>query len=79
VGCVECHGRVDKKEVVDQEKELSMGWCLDCHRAPEGHLRPPELVTKMDYVPERPQLEVGAELRKKNNINPPIDCSTCHR
>ncbi len=28
-----------------------MSWCLDCHRAPEKHLRPPELVTAMDWVP----------------------------
>lgn len=79
VGCVECHGRIDKMEVVAQDQTLAMGWCLDCHRAPEAHLRPPALVTKMDYVPERPQAEVGAELRKQNNINPPTDCSTCHR
>ena len=79
VGCASCHGRIDKMEVVSQENTLAMGWCLDCHRAPEAHLRPPELVTKMDYVPERPQLEVGAELRKAHNINPPTDCSTCHR
>jgi hypothetical protein len=79
VGCAECHGRIDKMEVVSQENTLSMGWCLDCHRAPEAHLRPAELVTQMDYVPSRPQLEVGAELRKQNAINPPTDCSTCHR
>ena len=32
VSCVECHGRVDKMEVVGQDKPLSMGFCLDCHR-----------------------------------------------
>jgi len=66
-------------EVVAQEHTLSMGWCLDCHRNPEAHLRPQDLITVMDYTPERPQLELGAEIRQKNNINPPTDCSTCHR
>ena len=42
VGCVECHGRIDKMEVVYQAEPLSMGWCLECHRAPEQHLRPLE-------------------------------------
>ncbi len=79
VGCVSCHGRIDKMEVVAQEHTLSMGWCLDCHRNPEAHLRPQDLITVMDYTPERPQLELGAEIRQKNNINPPTDCSTCHR
>ncbi|MGE5235250.1 MAG: cytochrome c3 family protein [Acidobacteriota bacterium] len=79
VGCVECHGRVDKMEVVSQVKELSMGWCLDCHRNPDRHLRPPELVTKMDWVPPENPAVYGAQLRKANNINPPTDCWTCHR
>src|SRR5258706_9637583 len=51
VGCVECHDRVDKMEVVYQAKKLSMGWCLDCHRSPDVHLRPPELATQMDWRP----------------------------
>jgi menaquinone reductase, multiheme cytochrome c subunit len=79
VGCVECHGRVDTMEVVTQVHRLSMGWCLDCHRHPEPHLRPPELVTKMDWVaPEDPEV-YGAQLRKANHINPSTDCWTCHR
>lgn len=79
VGCVECHGRVDKMETVYQEKSLSMAWCLDCHRAPEAHLRPVEFVTKMDWVPAEDPVELGKKLRAANNINPSTDCSTCHR
>ena len=30
VSCVECHGRVDKMEVVHQHEMLSMGWCMRC-------------------------------------------------
>ena len=30
-----------------QVENLSMGWCLECHRAPEEHLRPLEEVTNM--------------------------------
>ena len=79
VGCVECHGRVDTMEVVTQVKRLSMGWCLDCHRNPDAHLRPPEMVTRMDWVaPEDPAV-YGRRLRQANNINPSTDCWTCHR
>ncbi|MDD5562390.1 MAG: cytochrome c3 family protein [Thermoanaerobaculaceae bacterium] len=79
VGCVECHGRVDTMDVVTQVHRLSMGWCLDCHRHPEPHLRPPDMVTKMDWVaPEDPDV-YGKTLRQANNINPPTDCWTCHR
>ena len=49
VGCESCHGRVDRMEVVYQAEPLSMGWCLDCHREPEKHVRPVEEVTTMGY------------------------------
>ena len=79
IGCVSCHGRVDKMEVVYQANSLTMGWCLDCHRNPEGHLRPPAQVTKMDWVPPEDQRTLGLRLREENRINPSTDCSTCHR
>jgi menaquinone reductase, multiheme cytochrome c subunit len=79
VGCVSCHGRVDKMEVVAQVQPLSMGWCLDCHRNPEPHLRPPELVTAMDWVaPEDPE-SFGRTLRELRRISPSTECATCHR
>ena len=78
IGCVSCHGRIDKMEIVKQTEPLSMGWCLDCHRAPEEHLRPKELITAMDWRSEN-QIEQGLELKKAYNVNPSQDCSTCHR
>lgn len=79
VGCVSCHGRVDKMVEVYQEEPLSMGWCLDCHRNPEPHLRPPEEVTNMNWEPPEDAATYGKRLREQRNINPPEDCSTCHR
>ena len=53
VSCVSCHGRVDRmgEEGVFQAENLSMGWCLECHREPEKHLRPPEHVTNLAWSP----------------------------
>jgi len=79
VGCVSCHGRVDQMEEVWQAEPISMGWCLDCHRNPEKHLRPVEFVTSMDYEPSEDQLTLGRRLAEENQINPSTDCSTCHR
>ena len=79
VGCVSCHGRVDKMERVYQAEKLSMSWCLDCHREPQKHLRPQQFITDMTWVPAEDQEVFGARLRKENNINPSTDCSTCHR
>ena len=39
-------------ETVYQKNSLSMGWCLECHRAPENHLRPLEEVFNLKYDAE---------------------------
>jgi len=80
VSCVTCHGRIDQMEVVEQKKLLSMKWCLDCHRAPERHIRDPELVTQLDFEPEDGDwLKYGTKWAEKLNINPSTSCTTCHR
>ncbi|MBI1381532.1 MAG: cytochrome C [Planctomycetaceae bacterium] len=78
IGCASCHGRIDKMEKVWQEHPLSMGWCLDCHRNPEDHLRPLDQITNMTWAPEN-QREIGLEIKAKLNIAPSQNCSTCHR
>lgn len=84
VGCVSCHGRIDKMEVVYQQEPLSMGWCLECHREPELQVRPLDRITDMDFEPadwqpNASQAEMGAALVQEYNLNPSTDCSTCHR
>lgn len=92
VGCVSCHGRVDKMgpEGVHQVEPLSMAWCLDCHRAPEQHLRPKDQVTNMDWAPktqpgesvQAAQLALGKQLFEQYEIRDAAymqACSTCHR
>jgi len=79
VACVSCHGRVDTMERVRQEQPLSMGWCLGCHRDPAPHVRPAELVTAMDWTPDRSARAVGEEILRARNLAPSTDCSTCHR
>ena len=79
ISCVSCHGRVDQMEKVYQAKRLSMGWCLECHRAPEKHLRPIDKVYQMDWEPEEDQITLGLKLKDKYNINPKEHCSVCHR
>lgn len=81
VGCVECHDRVDTMDVVYQSQKLSMGWCLDCHRNPDGHLRPPEFATQMDWQPPAgvDRAAYGRKIRERYKLSPSEDCSTCHR
>jgi len=81
VSCYSCHGSVNHMPVVYHAKPQSMGWCLDCHRAPEDYLRPQEQVFNLDWRPASTaeQRQVGLELKNKWNVNPPTSCSGCHR
>lgn len=78
VSCVSCHGRIDKMEIVTQVEPLSMKWCLDCHRNPTPNIRDPKLVTQLDFIPENPE-EYHKKWAAKLNVNPNVNCSTCHR
>lgn len=81
VSCVTCHGRVDRMEVVHQDKDQSMAWCIDCHRNPTPHLRPVEEITNLSWSAgsDAEQLELGAKLKTEKNINPQTNCAVCHR
>jgi hypothetical protein len=79
VGCVSCHGRIDKMAAVEKAEPLNMRWCLDCHRAPEKHLRPVEEVTNMAWAPEGDPAEAGKQYAELNQVHTRTSCTTCHR
>lgn len=37
VNCSECHGPIETMQQVYQHSDLSMGWCIECHRKPENN------------------------------------------
>ncbi len=81
VGCATCHGQVNQMPLTWKTKELSMRWCLDCHRQPERFLRPPGEVVNMNYQRRPDQLAFGKQLIKENNVHTAglTDCYACHR
>ena len=79
VGCETCHGRIDQMPLTYQENSLLMEWCINCHKNPQDYVRPRSEVTTMGYRPAKAQSELGPELVKEYGINPPLNCSTCHR
>jgi hypothetical protein len=78
IGCETCHGAIDTMNLVYQASPLTMSWCLDCHRAPEKFIRPRSEVFTMNYVPEKPQSELGPELVKEYGVRSKTHCSACH-
>ena len=79
VGCVECHGRVDQMAAIEQAVPLTMGFCLGCHREPQLRLRPVEEITNLRWEPPADRAALGAELAKKYDVHPRVNCTTCHR
>ena len=59
VGCVECHGRIDRMPLTYRAKAFEMKFCLDCHRDPAPHLRPREAVFDMDWKPPADHAALG--------------------
>lgn len=80
VGCETCHGRVDRMPLIQQTAPLTMKWCIDCHRDPAPHLRPPEAVFAMGWSPPEGQRgALAAELAQFYGVVSRTSCSECHR
>jgi hypothetical protein len=82
VGCVTCHGRVDRMPLTWKEEPMTMEWCLECHRHPERYLRPREEAFVMDRSPmSGDQAAVGRALIEEYHIQTEqlVNCSVCHR
>jgi len=87
VACQTCHGRVWEMPETIKVRPMSMGWCLDCHRGPEAHLRPREAVFDRDWPIAPTGLDGhrpgGREALIRRHLEvellPLTRCSTCHR
>jgi len=79
VSCFSCHGNIPQEEVVTLRKPLSMSWCLDCHRNPDPHLRPVSEITNLNWEPPADFDRFVREWKQVKRINPPTNCSACHR
>lgn len=82
-GCTTCHGQVNEMPVVWKVHNLTMAWCLDCHRNPEQYIRPADQVWNMEYQypSNAEQAALGAQLIREQGINKEVltNCAICHR
>ena len=56
-----------------------MSWCLACHRNPAPNLRPVSEVTNMQWIKPSNHETWAADWIDGHAIQPPVDCSGCHR
>jgi hypothetical protein len=82
IGCTTCHGPVDQMPLTWRVNTLNMGWCLECHRAPEKFVRPRDEVFNVSWTPPANQIEAGRALVEEyriGQVNNLENCSVCHR
>jgi len=72
IECQTCHGPIEEMEVVSQHSNLTMGWCIDCHRETE-------IKTDNGYYDELVELHESAS--KDQLVVEDIgglECAKCH-
>ncbi|WP_238807861.1 c-type cytochrome [Emticicia aquatica] len=71
--CKNCHGEIEKMEVVQQRSSLTMGWCIDCHRKSEVNGKDNGYYTKL--MEAHSLVSKGA---MKVQDNGGLECAKCH-
>ncbi len=73
VACQKCHGPVESMERVRQVEDLSMGWCVNCHRAVDRA----GLDGKGNFT-SAPAPAAPGPVPVTHRVYASTDCSTCH-
>ena len=74
--CAECHGEVEKMGRLQQVNDLSMGWCIDCHRTKEVKFESNEYYKNFTELHEK--LKAGKITKVTPEDIGANDCQKCH-
>jgi mono/diheme cytochrome c family protein len=72
--CQECHGPVETMEEVYQYSELTMGWCINCHRETEVQFKKNEYY--QDFHEELTEKYHGEKITAEKIGG--LECGKCH-
>ncbi len=72
--CQECHGAVEEMDVVKQSSELTMGWCINCHRETEVKMEGNDYYTKMHEKMKEKYAGEKITVEKMGGL----ECGKCH-
>uniref|UniRef100_UPI003217168E cytochrome c3 family protein n=1 Tax=uncultured Draconibacterium sp. TaxID=1573823 RepID=UPI003217168E len=74
--CAQCHGAVEEMDIMKQESELSMGWCINCHRETEVDFKNNSYYEH--HVKLHEELKSGERKKVTANDIGANDCMRCH-
>ena len=72
--CQDCHGPVEEMDVLYQYSELTMGWCIDCHRETEVKMEGNNYYT---HLHEQLKEKYKGEKITVDKIGG-LECAKCH-
>lgn len=76
VDCKQCHGDVQNMDIVKQNSDLSMGWCINCHRQTKVNFK--DNAYYDNYMKLHDQIKSGKlDTVRAVNIGA-NDCMRCH-
>lgn len=76
VECATCHGAIEEMDRVRQVSDLSMGWCINCHRDTEVQFFDNEFYTV--YKELQRKMKSGEIDRVSAELTGGTECSKCH-
>lgn len=76
VDCEECHGAVEEMDEIVQVEDLSMGWCIDCHRTKEVQFANNKFYDQYKRMHEK--LRIGDKKKVTVVDMGGEDCQRCH-
>ncbi len=74
--CKQCHGPVEEMNIMRQHSDLSMGWCVNCHRETQVHFRDNDYYD--DYIKLHEDLKAGRIDSITAADIGANDCMRCH-
>lgn len=74
--CLTCHGAVNKMDRIVQVPDLSMGWCINCHRDTKVQFHDNQFYTKYEIL--RKKVESGEIDSVTVDMVGGTDCMKCH-
>ena len=72
--CQDCHGPVEEMDVLYQYSELTMGWCIECHRETEVQMEGNNYYT---HLHEQLKEKYKGEKITVDKIGG-LECAKCH-
>jgi len=76
VACQTCHGDVGQKHVISQVTDLSMGWCIECHRTTKLNFQGNKFYS--DYKEILEKIKKGEIDSVTVDMVGGIECMKCH-